>query len=73
MAIQVSDAIKILNLLLDVEPIAVELVKNLLAEIKGKSAAEIIAENDAIFERVKATAAAELAKLDAAPNPNPLP
>lgn len=61
--VTVTDAIKILNLLVDVEPIAVSLIKNLLAEIKGKSAEEIAAQNDVIFERVKASAAAEIASL----------
>lgn len=61
--ITVTEAIEILKLVEDVEPVAVTLIKNLLAEIKGKTAAEIAAETDAIFERVKASAAAEIALL----------
>jgi hypothetical protein len=69
--VSVEDAIKILTLLVDVEPIAVELVQKLLSEIHGKTAAEIAAENDTIFERVKAHAREQLAANVVTENPNP--
>lgn len=55
-----KQAISILALAAEVEPIAVNMIHDLLTNLKGKTTEEIVAESDAIFDGVIARAQAQL-------------
>jgi hypothetical protein len=55
----VKQAIQILSLAAEVEPIAVDMIHDLLKNLQGKTTEEIVAESDAIFDGVIARAHAQ--------------
>lgn len=67
MALDVNAVINLLNLITKLEPIAFDLVAKLVTSLQGKTAEEVEAMNDALFDKIDATADAELGKLPPTP------
>lgn len=63
MAIDVNGVVNLINLATKLEPGAFDLVTKLATSLQGKTAEEVEALNDALFDKIDSTADAELAKL----------
>jgi len=62
-AISVPQAIQLLQIAIELEPVAFDLVARFARSLKGKSTEEILAMNESLFSKVEQTANDELAKL----------
>jgi len=60
--VSLGKVLELLNALVELEPIAFDLVLKLSRSLKGKTTEEVVAMNEAIFGKVEAVADAELAK-----------
>jgi hypothetical protein len=58
----ITQVVSLLNLAVQLEPVAFDLVTKLATSLKGKTTEEVLAMNEAIFSKVEATAQAELNK-----------
>lgn len=59
----ITGVIQLLNLIVQLEPVAFDLIVKLATSLKGKSTEEILAMNEAIFNKVEQTALDELSKV----------
>lgn len=60
--VSAANIVTLLQVILQLEPIAFDLILKLATSLKGKTAAEILAMNESIFTSVETIAEAELAK-----------
>lgn len=58
----VTQVVSLLNLIVQLEPVAFDLVTKLATSLKGKTTEEVLAMNEQIFSKVEMTAQAELNK-----------
>jgi hypothetical protein len=60
--VEITQVVSLLNLAVQLEPVAFDLVMKLTTSLKGKTTEEVLAMNEAIFSKIEATAQAELNK-----------
>jgi len=59
----VNGLVNLINLVTKLEPFAFDLITKLTTSLAGKTEAEVEAMSDALFDKIDATADAELGKL----------
>jgi len=65
--VQLTQAVALLQIVMQLEPVAFDLIVKLAASMKGKTADEILAMNESLFSKVEQTAQDELAKVSPKP------
>ena len=71
--VTIGGAVKLLNLIMELEPVAFDLIMKLATSLKGKTTEEILAMNEQLFTKVETTADAELGKMAGTTTTKPTP